>query len=216
MVHDPYEKKLSSVAQTSRSNVALPRFKAGYKPKRINLTKMMKKFDNSNNCYRVQPELLARNEDLNDYYLRGDESERAVLGVPIHCFDEYICLTDKESSRFTEGCTPKRLPKEIDMLSIGAKSKTQIGFMKKDPMGELQRGESVTNFSHIKRCSRGSDMHNQTNTQFNYQALGECEILKSGDGSRAGMRLDNLSGTNNYPLCGHEHAASDLQEEFDE
>jgi hypothetical protein len=216
VVHDPYEKKISSVAQTSRSNLALPKFKAGYKPKRINLTKMMKKFDNSKNCYRVQPELVARNEDLNDYYLRGDEKEQDVLGVPIHCFDEYMCLTDKESSRFTEGCSPKRLPKEIAMLSSEAKSKTQIGFMKKDPMGKLQRGETVANFSHIKRRGRGSDMHSPTNTQFNYQALGECEILKSGDGSQAGMPLDNTSGKNNYPLCGHEHEASDLRKEFDE
>lgn len=53
VVHDPYEKKISNVARTSRSNVALPKFLAGYKPKRFNLTKMMKTFDKSNNCYQV-------------------------------------------------------------------------------------------------------------------------------------------------------------------
>jgi hypothetical protein len=53
VVHYPYEKKLSSVSRTSRSNVALPKFEAGYKPKRFNLTKMMKKIDNSKNCYQV-------------------------------------------------------------------------------------------------------------------------------------------------------------------
>jgi hypothetical protein len=53
VVHDPYEKKLSNVARTSRSNLALPKFEAGYKPKRFNLTKMMKIFDKSKNCYQV-------------------------------------------------------------------------------------------------------------------------------------------------------------------
>lgn len=83
-------------------------------------------------------------------------------------------------------------------------------------MGELQRGETLANFSHIKRSGQGLDMHSQTNTQFNYQALGEFEILKSGDQSRAGIPLDHSSGTINYPLYGNEHAASDLPEEFDE
>jgi hypothetical protein len=53
VMHDPYEKKLSNVARTSRSNVALPKFEASYKPKRFNLTKMMKIFDMSKNCYQV-------------------------------------------------------------------------------------------------------------------------------------------------------------------
>lgn len=50
---------------------------------------------------------------MNDYYLSINESELAVHGVPIHCFDEYMCPTPKESSRFTENGNPKRLPTEI-------------------------------------------------------------------------------------------------------
>jgi hypothetical protein len=153
---------------------------------------------------------------LNDYYLRVDESEQGFHGVPIHCLDEYICPTPKESSRFTEGGNPIRLPTEIAMLSSEARSKTQIGFMKKEPMCELQRGETVTNYSHIKRSGKGLEMHSQTNTRFNYQALGEFEILKSSDQSRAGIPLDHSSGKINYPLYGNEHAASDLREEFNE
>lgn len=142
--------------------------------------------------------------------------EQTLHGVPIHCFDEYMCPTPKESSRFTEGGNPKRLPTEIAMLSSEARSKTQIGFMKKKPMGELQRGETVTNFSHIKRSGQGLYMHSQTNTRFNYQALNDFEILKSGNLSRAGIPLDHSSGSINYPLFGNEYAASDLREEFNE